>query len=46
LTKTLVELHGGRLDIASVPGRGTTVTVTFPPSRSLAPAEAAVQAAK
>ena len=43
LTKTLVELHGGRLDIASVPGRGTTVTVTFPPSRSLAqPAEVAV----
>jgi signal transduction histidine kinase len=36
LTKTLVELHGGRLDIASAPGRGTTVTVAFPPSRSLA----------
>jgi signal transduction histidine kinase len=36
LTKTLVGLHGGRLDIASVPGRGTTVTVSFPPSRSLA----------
>jgi two-component system cell cycle sensor histidine kinase PleC len=45
LTKTLVELHGGRLDIASVPGRGTTVTVTFPASRSLGhPAEAAAQA--
>jgi len=42
LTKTLVELHAGWLDIASVPGRGTTVTVTFPPSRSLAqPAEVA-----
>jgi signal transduction histidine kinase len=36
LTKTLVELHGGRLDIASVPGRGTTVSVTFPSARSLA----------
>ena len=36
LTKTLIELHGGRLDIASAPGRGTTVTVSFPPSRSLA----------
>jgi signal transduction histidine kinase len=46
LTKTLVELHGGQLDIASVPGRGTTVTATFPPSRSLAqPVEAAVQSA-
>jgi signal transduction histidine kinase len=46
LTKTLVELHGGRLDIASAPGRGTTVTVTFPPSRSLAqPAEEVVQSA-
>ncbi|HEV3178120.1 MAG TPA: HAMP domain-containing sensor histidine kinase [Stellaceae bacterium] len=38
LTKTLVELHGGRLDIASLPGRGTTVTASFPPSRSLAQA--------
>jgi len=36
LTKTLVELHGGQLDIASAPGRGTTVSVTFPASRSLA----------
>ena len=46
LTKTLVELHGGRLDITSVPGRGTTVTVIFPPSRSLAqPAEAEAQSA-
>jgi signal transduction histidine kinase len=36
LTKTLVELHGGRLDIASAPGRGTTVTVSFPASRSVA----------
>ena len=36
LTKTLVELHGGRLDITSAPGRGTTVTVSFPPSRTLA----------
>jgi PAS domain S-box-containing protein len=45
LTKTLVELHGGRLDIASAPGRGTTVTVTFPASRSLAqPVELAAQA--
>ncbi|WP_170216294.1 ATP-binding protein [Allostella humosa] len=32
----LADLHGGRLTIASEPGRGTTVRVTFPP-----PAEAA-----
>jgi signal transduction histidine kinase len=43
LTKNLVELHGGQLAIASTAGRGTTVTVTFPPSRSLAqPVELAV----
>ncbi len=33
----LVELHGGTLDIRSVKGAGTTVTVTFPPERSEAP---------
>ena len=35
LTKTLVELHGGRLDIFSALGVGTTVTVIFPRSRIL-----------
>ena len=45
LTKTLVELHGGRLDIASAPGRGTTVSVSFPRARSLAqPADLVAQA--
>ncbi|MEO5338586.1 MAG: ATP-binding protein [Magnetospirillum sp. WYHS-4] len=34
LTKNLVELHGGHLTIETAPGRGTTVTATFP----LAPA--------
>ena len=29
----LAELHGGRLTIASVPGEGTAVRVTFPPPR-------------
>ena len=29
----LVELHGGRLSIASLPGKGTTIRVTFPGAR-------------
>jgi signal transduction histidine kinase len=33
LTKNLVELHGGVLSIASVPGEGTTVTLTLPPQQ-------------
>ncbi|MBI3706403.1 MAG: PAS-domain containing protein [Proteobacteria bacterium] len=33
LTKALMELHGGTLQIASKVGTGTTVTVTFPPER-------------
>jgi PAS domain S-box-containing protein len=30
ITKSLVELHDGRLDIKSKPGTGTTITVTLP----------------
>ena len=33
ITKALVELHGGRLAIASAVGAGTTVTMTLPASR-------------
>lgn len=33
LAKGLAELHGGALDLQSKVGRGTTVTVRFPPSR-------------
>ncbi len=33
LTKALVELHGGTLDLQSQVGSGTTVTVRFPPER-------------
>ncbi len=33
LTKAMVDLHGGRLDITSAPGKGTTVSVTFPPQQ-------------
>ncbi len=33
LTKALVELHGGSLDLQSEIGVGTTVTVRFPVAR-------------
>jgi signal transduction histidine kinase len=33
LTKSLVELHGGRLQLESMPNRGTTVRVFFPRER-------------
>ncbi len=33
LTKSLVDLHGGYLDLQSDLGTGTTVTVRFPPER-------------
>jgi signal transduction histidine kinase len=35
LTKQLVELHGGRFELTSVEGRGTTVRAIFPASRSV-----------
>jgi signal transduction histidine kinase len=35
LSKHLVELHGGTLNIETEAGRGTTVTVHFPPERVL-----------
>jgi len=35
LSKSLVELHGGTLQIESEPGAGTTVTLQFPASRTL-----------
>jgi signal transduction histidine kinase len=33
MVKGLVDLHGGKIAIASVPGQGITVTVTLPPER-------------
>lgn len=38
ITKTMVELHDGTLEIRSRPGNGTQATVTFPASRRLSPA--------
>ncbi|MGQ9364768.1 sensor histidine kinase [Azospirillum sp. ST 5-10] len=34
LTRRLIELHGGALETDSVPGRGTTMTLVFPPWRT------------
>jgi two-component system cell cycle sensor histidine kinase PleC len=33
LAKAMLELHGGVLDISSLPGDGTLVTLRFPTSR-------------
>ena len=35
IVKSLMELHGGSIDLTSEPGRGTTVTVAFPASGPL-----------
>jgi hypothetical protein len=34
----MIELHGGRLEIESEPGIGTTATLVFPLSRIVRPA--------
>jgi signal transduction histidine kinase len=39
LTVKLVELHGGTLAIDSSPGAGTTITLQFPPDRTIRPTE-------
>jgi signal transduction histidine kinase len=36
LTKSMIELHGGRLRLESAVGRGTTATLWLPPSRLVA----------
>jgi signal transduction histidine kinase len=41
LANALVQLHEGRLSILSAPGKGTTVTVEFPPKRTVAARAAA-----
>jgi signal transduction histidine kinase len=37
LAKSMIELHGGTLEIDSELGVGTTVTITLPPERTLKP---------
>jgi len=45
LTQGLVTLHGGRLEIISEPGQGTTVLVRLPADRVLPPSDGASVAA-
>jgi signal transduction histidine kinase len=33
LARSMAELHGGRLELFSAPGQGTTATIWLPPSR-------------
>ena len=37
LTKSLIQMHGGSLDLQSEVGIGTTVTIRFPAKRIVAP---------
>ncbi|WP_246742414.1 sensor histidine kinase [Microvirga splendida] len=39
IVRSFVELHGGRIDISSAPGQGTTVTCIFPNERHEAPSD-------
>ena len=44
LTKAMAELHGGRLELQSAPGKGTTAVVLLPPQRVLRRTRAAAPA--
>jgi signal transduction histidine kinase len=35
ICKSLVELHGGRFELDSAPGEGTSVCITLPPERTV-----------
>ncbi|WP_414472337.1 ATP-binding protein [Microvirga sp. M2] len=37
IVRSFVELHGGRIELTSAPGQGTTVTCTFPNERRESP---------
>ncbi|RDI62483.1 sensor histidine kinase [Microvirga subterranea] len=39
IVRSFVELHGGRIDVASTPGIGTTVTCIFPNDRQESPSD-------
>jgi signal transduction histidine kinase len=41
LVRRLIELHGGQMSLDSAPGQGTTVALTFPPNRTMVPANGA-----
>ncbi|MFP3534098.1 ATP-binding protein [Burkholderia sp. SIMBA_042] len=36
IVRSLVEAHGGRLALSSVPGQGTRIDLHFPPERVIA----------
>ena len=36
LARSIMELHGGSLELKSEPGRGTDAIIVFPPHRSIA----------
>ncbi|HZB91039.1 MAG TPA: PAS-domain containing protein [Stellaceae bacterium] len=38
LARSMAELHGGKLELDSAPGQGTTATIWLPPARVLQPA--------
>jgi signal transduction histidine kinase len=44
LAKSLIELHGGTLQIDSDKGTGTTATITLPPQRVIAKGSSVVEA--
>ena len=39
IVRSFVELHGGRIDLVSAPGEGTTVTCIFPGGRQESPSD-------